>query len=76
MYILITEPNHVHYNRRGLVTMSEYGFLTVTLLPVNPTKVKTFLHIRNVTTLGEFFLGRLKMAMTVWKITKNMYVQT
>ena len=34
MYIKITEPNHAHYDRRCLITMSEYGFLTVTLLPL------------------------------------------
>ena len=60
MFILVTEPNHIHYDRIGLVTMSEYGFLTVTLLPVVPREVKTFLHISNVTTLGGNFFGEIE----------------
>ena len=39
MYVKITEPNHAHYERRCLITMSEYGFLTVTLLPL-PDSIK------------------------------------
>ena len=43
MFILVTEPNHIHYDRIGLVTMSEYGFLTVTLLPLPDCKKRNIL---------------------------------
>ena len=38
MYVEIIEPTHAHYERRCLITMSEYGFLTVTLLPLPDSK--------------------------------------
>ena len=38
MYVEIIEPTHVHFERRCLITMSEYGFLTVTLLPLPDSK--------------------------------------
>ena len=62
MYILITEPNHVHYDEYGWVTMSEYGILTVTLLPfVDPEKTKYFcLHTSNVICVGRKFFGQIE----------------
>ena len=60
MFILVTEPNHIHYDRLGLVTMSEYGTFTITLLPVVPRKVETFLHISNVATLGRNLFGEIE----------------
>ena len=50
MFVLIHEKNHKDFNRIGWVTMSEYGFLTVTL---RQCSTRTFVHISNVTVLGE-----------------------
>ena len=38
MYVEIIEPTHAYYGCRCLITMSEYGFLTVTLLPLPDSK--------------------------------------
>ena len=38
VYVEIIEPTHVHFERRCLITMSEYGFHTVTLLPIPDSK--------------------------------------
>ena len=54
MYILINEKNHKNYNSIGWVTMSENGFLTVSL---RPCETETFVHISNVTELGDNIFG-------------------
>ena len=57
MLILITEPNHIHCDRIGWVTMSKYGFLTVIL---HTCETKTFVHISNVTKVGKNVFGEIE----------------
>ena len=57
MLILITEPNHIHCDRIGWVTMSDYGFLTVIL---HTCETKTFVHISKVTKVGENLFGEIE----------------